>query len=730
MRCGVATCRGFVPTPTIILTSQAFFRHQPAAGTLAGVREFFMHNRFAIAACAASLLCPGFSVAAADEAAVVVSVTRFADSSLSKPLSVTVITAEDIRASATTLLPELLAQQAGIHMQDVNGNGGISATVDIRGFGASAGQNTLILLDGRRLTDMDQANVNWSSIPVSSIERIEILRGSGAVQFGEGAGGGVINIISRAPGKEDVATISARIGSYNTREAQAFVSRGNERFGLTLSGNHFESDGYRANNHARQTNAGIKTQFDYGDGSFRVGLDANSMTMRLPGFRQIEWAIGRDDLATNRRGTPTPDDDSARRGNQFTVDWRHRSGFGELAVDYTHRTREQWIYSGTRQFARLSDMTLDSFSPRMRIPHTLLGVKASLVVGMDWQEWGYTANDAISIGLMSRPYSKVNASQSNLGLYLQESIDLNDRLSLLVGGRRERQRLAATNTVDAGATCPFGFCPTGATPDKAARWQSAWEVGGRYRLSSNWAAFAKAARAFRFNNVDEIYETDPAFNNQFQFLRPQTNRLMEAGLQWHAARNSVKAAVFQNDVQDELHLDAFTNGIGNTNLPPSRRRGFELEGNWQVADTLRLNGSATWTDARFVSGEFPGTFGLLNNVIAGKNVPLVPKQKFNVGADWEFMAKTRLKASVAHIGKQYMDNDEANNLGATIPAYTLVNVKLERQVDNWTLALAVNNLTDEKYFAYAVKSQFNATRFNVFPMPERTLFASAEYRFQ
>jgi iron complex outermembrane receptor protein len=77
-----------------------------------------------------------------------------------------------------------------------------------------------------------------------------------------------------------------------------------------------------------------------------------------------------------------------------------------------------------------------------------------------------------------------------------------------------------------------------------------------------------------------------------------------------------------------------------------------------------------------------------------------------------------------------MDNDEANNLGAMIPAYTLVNVKLERQVDNWTLALAVNNLTDEKYYAYAVKSQFTATRFNVFPMPERTLFASAEYRFQ
>jgi iron complex outermembrane receptor protein len=150
---------------------------------------------------------------------------------------------------------------------------------------------------------------------------------------------------------------------------------------------------------------------------------------------------------------------------------------------------------------------------------------------------------------------------------------------------------------------------------------------------------------------------------------------------------------------------------------------------WQAADTLRLNAAATWTDARFMSGVFPGTFGLLNNVIAGKQVPLVPRRKFNIGSDWEFMAKTHLKASLAYIGKQYMDNDEANNLGTMIPAYTLVNVKLEQQVDQWTLALAANNLTNQKYFSYAVKSQFNATRYNAFPMPERSFFASAEYRF-
>lgn len=689
-----------------------------------------MHNRFVIAACAAILLSPGFSMAAADEATVVVSATRFADSSLSKPLSVTIITAEDIRASAATLLPELLAQQAGIHMQEVNGNGGISATVDIRGFGATAGQNTLILLDGRRLTDMDQANVNWSSIPMSSIERIEILRGSGAVQFGDGASSGVINIITKSPGSGDQTVVNVRSGTYNTREAQAFLARGLDGFGFALNGSHYESDGYRANNRARQTNAGMKLQFDYAQGSVQAGIDANWMTMRMPGFRQVEPAVNRDDLATDRRGTPTPNDDSARRGNQFSLGWRHRLGVGEFAVDYAHRTREQWIYSDARQFARLTDMTLDSLSPRLRLPHTLFGSKGSFVAGVDWQGWDYLAKDAVALRLMGQPYSKVDARQNNVGIYIQESLDLTDRLSLLAGARRERQKLSAINTVDAGAVCPFFWCPTVAPADAGNQWQSAWELGGRYRLDMNLAAFAKVARAFRFNNVDEIYETDAAGNNQFQFLRPQTNRLTELGLQWQTARGSLKGSVFQNDVQNEIHLDAFTAGIGNTNLPPSRRKGIELETGWRPVDTLRLNASATWTDARFLSGVLPGTWGLMNNVIAGKNVPLVPRQKFNIGGDWEFLAKTHLKANLAYVGKQYMDNDESNDLGVMIPAYTLVNLKLERQVDRWTLALATNNLTNQKYFSYAVKSQFNATRYNAYPLPERALFVSAAYAFE
>ena len=72
-------------------------------------------------------------------------------------------------------------------MRDLFGNNAAASTVDMRGFGAAAGQNTLILLDGRRLNDIDLSAVDWSALPLSAIERIEIVRGGSSVLHGSGA---------------------------------------------------------------------------------------------------------------------------------------------------------------------------------------------------------------------------------------------------------------------------------------------------------------------------------------------------------------------------------------------------------------------------------------------------------------------------------------------------------------------------------------------------------------
>ena len=74
-----------------------------------------------------------------------------------------------------------------------------NSSIDIRGMGATAPNNVLVLVDGQRLNENDLTGADLSTIPMSQIERIEILRGGGAVRYGNGAVAGVVNIITKKP---------------------------------------------------------------------------------------------------------------------------------------------------------------------------------------------------------------------------------------------------------------------------------------------------------------------------------------------------------------------------------------------------------------------------------------------------------------------------------------------------------------------------------------------------
>jgi iron complex outermembrane receptor protein len=132
-----------------------------------------------------------------EEPAVVVTATRFPEQRLDAPIGMTVITAKQVAESAARTLPQLLSQEAGIVTRD--STGGPDWQIDLRGFGITGDQNTLVLLNGQRLNEIELTTIGWTAIPLDSIERIEILRGSGSVLYGGGTTGGTINIITKTP---------------------------------------------------------------------------------------------------------------------------------------------------------------------------------------------------------------------------------------------------------------------------------------------------------------------------------------------------------------------------------------------------------------------------------------------------------------------------------------------------------------------------------------------------
>ena len=675
-----------------------------------------------------ALLAAARTVAADD--AVLVTAPRFEDDARRLPASVTVLDAEDIARSPARTLPDLLSEEVGINTRDLFGNNAAAAAVDLRGFGSTASQNTLILLDGKPLNDFDLSGVQWSSIPLSNIERIEILRGTGAVLQGDGATMGVINIVSRSPLKRGRAfEVTARAASYATFEAQLYGAAANDTLGANATLYGYTSDGYRANNRNEQANATANLRWALGEGALDLQFGTDRQRLRLPGGRLVRPSTGLDQYASDPRGTNTPQDYSHRDGNRVGATLSQRIGEAEfvLGLDYRDKDLDTFALIGGFSQYRADDLNRISVAPRLRFAFGTAGLQHRLTIGFDWRRWHYDSSRSDQAANVGRPSNRVRVRQTIVAAYLEDQIDLSAATRLTLGWRSARAKYDADDTVDAGAPGCF-FCAA-AAPASETQHQYAWEVGLRHAIDAAWSVYGRAGRSYRFVNAEEIYEFNVLFAPEFQILNPQHATTYEAGVEWQGPRLGLRAALFQTDVTDEIHLDPFTNGVGNRNLPPSRRRGVELEARWQPSATWQLGAAYAYTDARFREGVLPGgPFAIGTDIdIAGKRVPLVPAHKVNVSATWNWDARTRLIGQLAAVGSQYMDNDEPNT-GTKIPAYTVVDLKLARSYPWGRIALIVSNLFDENYYTYAARSAFTPDLYSVYPLPGRTVGVTAELR--
>jgi hypothetical protein len=119
----------------------------------------------------------------------VVTASRMPQDPTLLPQGVVVISADDIQAAGMTTANEAIRWLGGV-VGRIDTTGSRDQTLDLRGFGETAGSNLVILVDGVRQNEGDMTGTALGWIPVTSIERIEIVRGSSSVLYGEGATAG------------------------------------------------------------------------------------------------------------------------------------------------------------------------------------------------------------------------------------------------------------------------------------------------------------------------------------------------------------------------------------------------------------------------------------------------------------------------------------------------------------------------------------------------------------
>jgi iron complex outermembrane receptor protein len=620
---------------------------------------------------------------------VVVTATRFEQPRDEFPIGVTVITRQDIERSTATTVIELLSHQAGIQARD--STGGPDLQIDMRGFGQTGDLNTTVLIDGQRYNDIDTSPVKWSSIPLSAVERIEILPGSGGVLYGSGATGGVINIVTRTPrAGERSAEVQAGIGSYRTTDLQAALTLAGDSLGMRVNATDTRSDNYRDNNKLTQRNLLADARTLGRDAHVYAKLGLDQQDLRNPGQRTLA------ELAADRRGTSTPLDFSSREGARVDLGGRLAMGVTEFAANLTYRTQTTRAFFGAFDSDIHNDTDAVALSPRARIAHGLGGFYHTLVGGIDLEE-GRLERNVTGTFFAGRTRSR----QRKEGAYLQNNSILGGGWLLTVGARAQH----AETELDDPATAPV--------PLRRSHTPSATELALRRQFTPALAVYGKLGRSFRLPSVEEINFTAPAI------LEPQTSRDREVGAEYRTPGARARVSIFRIDLENEIAFNPIL--FDNINLAPTRREGLEIESGVRASESIDLFANYAYTRARFVSGVYLGTD------LAGNEVPLVPRHTLTAGGSWAAGPRTRLSMAVRYVGEQRYLNDEANLLGLRIPAYTTVDLKLAHQAGRWLFEAGIKNLLDEKYYTQGGADFFGTIR--VFPAPERTGFVSARYPF-
>lgn len=624
-------------------------------------------------------------------APIVVTGSRFdADPALA-PIGATIISAEEIQRAGANDVNAAIRKVGGVYgRQSLDGSPDFG--LDLRGFGTNSSQNMVIVLDGVRLSENELSYAILSTIPIDTVDHIEITRGGASVLYGDGATGGVINIVTKRPVKNSRrGSVFVEGGQFRAGEVRASGFQAWDGFAADATLDTQRTDNYRDNNEFKQTHFSGGAQWFDNAGRAGFRYEGARQDMRLPG------SLTEEQYKANPRQTKTPDDYATLDSDRFTAFAQRRIGGYELAADLSYRKKKaESAYSfGGSPSITTYDSKQTQFSPRVRRLGEIGGLLNEMVAGFDWTVWNRTA-------ATSTRYSTADATQHSKALYVRDELrfDAAHEGRVSAGVRREIFNKDFSDAVSFGST---GY--------KVSQGLNAWELQASYMPVAKLTVYGKAGQSYRVANSDENAYT-PGYNKP---LAPQQSHDLELGVSYGAAAQKITGRVFRHNLTNEIFYDPTI--YANTNLAATRREGFELDAEQRINANWSVNAHYQHVDAKFTEG--------VNN---GKEMVLVPKNTLTARLSW-----TLATGHTADVGVQWADSqrnggDFDNKCPAQIPSYTTLDARYARKLGQWEFAVSGQNLADKRYFSQAF-SCTKGIQEGIYTADGRQLKLSARYQF-
>jgi len=688
-----------------------------------------------------SLSSANIAFAQNSQSTVVVTGSRFEENLNEVPANVQVITREEIAESSSSNIPDILSQIGGLNVRNTNGGQlNLGATVDMGGYGVTANSTTLILVDGQKINPIDSSSVSWESIPLDSINRIEILYGGASVQYGSGAVGGVINIITNG-GKKSLNQASTSYGSFNTLVNNAIFRNTVDQTTLQLSANTSNSNGWRQNSAANTYAFDAKvTQSLGGRDNVYADIFYSYSNQQNPGGTVGQVGQGNPQSAKfNNIGSGT----SANNTGIRTGLAKELSSIFNLEVDgfYSNKTTffNQPYYSsaasgigdasaGNYPYISPSFTKFEgwqgNFTPRIKgdfgsFGTSILGYEFNKASQSSGNSYSAVMNQTAEAFYYSTPPLQGNSSAS---LYNQSAFFI-QRLPVtkgieLNGGYRYQTQSATANGNDIWS---------GATNDSQRYSANAGDIAINFKYSEGQRIYIKWNQSYRFPNVDEFWGWSKSGGSSTfgGIIKPQTAQTYEAGGNWIALKTNLTASIFTSVSQNEIMYNPST--FINSNSPYNiNRNGAIFNALSAVTTKLSVGAGGTVQRAFYATGPYQS-----------QSIPQVPNLLINARATYLLTNNWSVGGVINYVGSQHYDASPTyyNSLAA-MPSYTVADLYANYKAGNWETRLTVKNVGNAQYSTYGGygfvtgPNSNNANNYFYYPNDPRSVFISAKYNFK
>ncbi|OCL82799.1 TonB-dependent receptor [Arcobacter porcinus] len=594
-----------------------------------------------------------------------------------------VYTKKDIEQSNSKDIYDFLSSQTSVNVMPSIGNT-FSQSLDMRGYGLENGnQNLVVIVNGRRLNNIDNTPQLLSSISIDSIEKIEIIKGSGSVRYGDGANSGVINIVTD---KKNSNYIKTAFGDNFTKNGVLSLGYGNDYI-ITNAYIDYSS-----------TNGNIE---DLNEKTNENYIKNKNFSLIFTPIENLELSLARtySNMNINYANSITldqfknnPNLSSNGFSEQYFSSYVTSAG---IRYDFNSNFYIDVNFSDENKISKYIDFNSESKYKYKNITSSI-NYKDDIIkisAGVD----GFTG-DKIE--------NNDTTTKKNIAGFISLEFKATNDLIFSTGIRRENVE--------------YKYNPQLGTELKQDNYLNAYDFGVNYSLDEEQSIFANYNRSFQAPTIERFYSKDysnyPNVTTKFNtFIEPTKVNNFTLGYNSIQDSNKLKISLFRANLRKEMHTNPIT--WESTNIDKSHKYGLEIYDKYLINDKLFTSLNYSYIIAK-IDEENNN-----NGSYDGKKLPGVSKHNLSLALGYSPFKNFETILSHSYRSSAYAYNDFENNFNQRQKNYNSTDLSFNFKKKNVELFAKIQNLFDKKNGLWIQDNAIYPVNF------ERTFFAGMKVNF-